>query len=169
MFTLLDDCMTNYWYKVVLSCAAIYLYPYPSQNAHMPGQTIWLKMIYPATLNTLRPRQNGYHFPEWIFLSEIVRISIQMSLRFVPKGPINNISALVQIMAWRRPGDKPLTEPMMVSLLTHICVTRQVKQAFNKFSPSSSSIQWYHFWPQNFDEYLLANINRVLTFRHQDW
>ena len=38
--------------------------------------------------------------------------------------PINNISALVQIMAWRRPGDKPLSEPMMVSLLTHICVTR---------------------------------------------
>ena len=32
--------------------------------------------------------------------------------------------ALVQIMAWRRPGDKPLSEPMMVSLPTHICVTR---------------------------------------------
>ena len=27
-------------------------------------------------------------------------------------------------MAWRRSGDKPLSEPMMVSLLTHICVTR---------------------------------------------
>ena len=37
---------------------------------------------------------------------------------------INNIPALVQIMAWRRPDDKPLSEPMMVSLLTHICVTR---------------------------------------------
>ena len=27
-------------------------------------------------------------------------------------------------MAWRRPGDKPLSEPMMVRLPTHICVTR---------------------------------------------
>ena len=27
-------------------------------------------------------------------------------------------------MAWRRPGDKPLSEPMMVNLPTHICVTR---------------------------------------------
>ena len=36
----------------------------------------------------------------------------------------NNIPALVQIMAWRRPGDKPLSERMIVSLLTHICVTR---------------------------------------------
>ena len=47
-----------------------------------------------------------------------------MSLKFVPKCPINNIPALVQIMAWRRPGDKPLSEPMMVSLPTHICATR---------------------------------------------
>ena len=39
-------------------------------------------------------------------------------------GPMNNIPSLVQIMDWRRPGDKPLSEPMMVSLLTHICVTR---------------------------------------------
>ena len=45
-------------------------------------------------------------------------------MKFVPKGPINNILALVQKMAWRRPGDKPLSEPMMISLLTHICVIR---------------------------------------------
>ena len=29
-------------------------------------------------------------------------------------GHINNIHALVQVMAWRRPGDKPLSESMMV-------------------------------------------------------
>ena len=40
------------------------------------------------------------------------------------KGPIYNIPALVQIMAWRRPSDKPLSEPMMDSLSMHICVTR---------------------------------------------
>ena len=32
--------------------------------------------------------------------------------------------ALIQIMAWRRSGDKPLSEPMMGRLPTHICVTR---------------------------------------------
>ena len=36
--------------------------------------------------------------------------SIKISLKFVHKGPINNIPALVQMMAWRRPGDKPLSE-----------------------------------------------------------
>ena len=50
-----------------------------------------------------------------IFLNENVWILIKISLKFVPKGLINNIPALVQIMAWRRPGDKPLFEPMMVS------------------------------------------------------
>ena len=79
-------------------------------------------------LNTLRPRQNGRHFADdtfkRIFLNEDIRILIEISLKFVPKGPINNIPALVQIMAWRRPGDKPLSEPIMVRLPTHICVTR---------------------------------------------
>ena len=56
------------------------------------------------------------------FLNGNVWIRIKISLKFVPKCPIDNIPALVQIMAWRRPGDKPLSEPMMVSLLTHICV-----------------------------------------------
>ena len=55
---------------------------------------------------------------------KIFWISIAISLKFVPKGPINNIPALFQIMAWRRPGDKPLSEPMLVDSLTHICVTR---------------------------------------------
>ena len=27
-------------------------------------------------------------------------------------------------MAWHQPGDEPLSEPMMVDLLTHVCVTR---------------------------------------------
>ena len=81
-----------------------------------------------CSLNTLRPRQNGRHFADdtfkRIFMNENVRILIEISLKFVPKGPINNIPALVQIMAWRRPGDKPLSERMMVNLATHICVTR---------------------------------------------
>ena len=77
---------------------------------------------------TLRPRQDGRHCPDDIFkcffLNENVSITITISLKFVLKGPINNIPALVQKLAWRRPGDKPLSEPMMVSWPTHICVTR---------------------------------------------
>ena len=88
----------------------------------------WFPCLSDSWLSTLRPRQNGRHFADdifkCIFLNENVWISIKISLNFVPKDRINNIPALVQIMAWRRSGDKPLSEPMMVSLLTHICVTR---------------------------------------------
>ena len=49
--------------------------------------------------NTLRPRQNGRHFPDDIFkhilLNENVWISLKIPLKFVLKGPINNIPALV--------------------------------------------------------------------------
>ena len=41
---------------------------------------------------------------------------IHISLKLVPKSPINNKSALVQVMAWRRSGDNPLSEPMLVYL-----------------------------------------------------
>ena len=67
--------------------------------------------------NSWRPRQNRRHFADNVFkcnfLNENVWIPIKISLKFVPKGPINNIPALVQIVAWRRTGNKPLSEPMM--------------------------------------------------------
>ena len=58
------------------------------------------------------PTFRRWHFKR-IFFNKNVSISIKVSLKFVPKGPINNIPTLVQIMAWRWTGDKPLTEPMM--------------------------------------------------------
>ena len=79
-------------------------------------------------INSLRPRPIRRHFADDIFKciseNENEWISPRISLKFVPKVRINNIPSLVQIMAWRRPGDRPQSEPMMVSLLTHICVTR---------------------------------------------
>ena len=55
-----------------------------------------------------------------VFFNENAWILPEISLKFVPKVWINNIPALVQIMAQHQPGDKSLSEPMMVSLLMHI-------------------------------------------------
>ena len=90
---------------------------------------LWSKATHIVKcFNTFRPRQNGRHFADGIFkhifLNGNARISSQCSLKFVPKGPINNIPTLVQIMVWRSSGDKLLSEPMMVRLPTHICGTR---------------------------------------------
>ena len=72
--------------------------------------------IYPC-LNSSPPEQNGRHFSDdifkRIFLNENVRIVIEIPHKFIPNGPIDNKSALVQVMAWRRTGDKPLPEPML--------------------------------------------------------
>ena len=74
-------------------------------------------------INSSPPGQNGRHFPDdifkCIFMNEKFCILIRISLKFVPKGLINNIPALVQIMAWRRLGDKPLSEPMLIQSHAH--------------------------------------------------
>ena len=102
----------------------------------------------PSTTQTpVWPGQNCRQFPDdnfkCDFFNESVWILIKISLNFVPKAPNNNIPALVQIMAWRRPGDKTLSEPMMFSLLTHICVTRPQWVKFNQTISYSFSSMWH--------------------------
>ena len=61
------------------------------------GFLLWVQFLIHVILNTLRPRQNGRNFADdifkCIFLNENAWISIKISLRFVPQGPINNIPA----------------------------------------------------------------------------
>ena len=52
-----------------------------------------------------------------IFLNENDKIPIWISLKFVLKSPIDNKPALVQIIAWRRTGDRPLPEPMLTQFI----------------------------------------------------
>ena len=78
--------------------------------------------------NILRLRRNEQHFTgnifEYIFFEKNVWIFIQISLHFFLKDPINIIQAMAHRMALRHPGDKPLSEPMMVNLSIHICITQ---------------------------------------------
>ena len=54
---------------------------------------------------------------KWIFLTDNDKIPFQISLKFIPKGVIDNKPALVQVMACGRTGDKPLSEPMMTHFI----------------------------------------------------
>ena len=118
--------MARLWLKFAqtrLNCTG------PSQTALVVVFSVAIAASVPLTLlKTLRPIQNGRLFADdnfkCIFLNANVRISIKISLKFVTGGPTDHIPTLVQIMAWRWPGDKPLSEPMMVRLPTHSCVTR---------------------------------------------
>ena len=103
-------------------------------------------------VNTLRLRPNRRHFTDDIFKcifdNENEWITPRISLKFVPKVWLNNIPALVQIMVWHRPGNKPLSEPIIIWVM-HICVTR----------PQWVNVHWWistlhHFVPvKTMDEY----------------
>ena len=89
---------------------------------YLPTRTNTCDMIF----STLSTRQNGRHFPDDSFTRIFLYENNWISLKFALNGSLENIPALVKIMAWRRLGDKPLHEPTMARLPTHICVTRPV-------------------------------------------
>ena len=133
-FILIKNCwMHSYgsdWWYVIGSCTGLV----PSGIKPVP-QTIFCESydaIWPYGLNELT------HNPldkmatiladdifKWIFLNENDNIPIQISLKLVPRSPIDNKPELIQAMAWHRTGYKPLPETMSgPSSLTHICGTR---------------------------------------------
>ena len=78
-------------------------------------------------LNTLRPRRSGRHFADDIFKCIFwmkMFASPEISLKFVCQFRIKYVLVLDQIIAWCCPSDKPLSDPMLVSLPTQIWVTR---------------------------------------------
>ena len=87
-----------YYHKVY-----IYVLHFYASAMASPRRILYLILLY-----TLRPWQNGRHYPDdsfkCIFLNENEAISIKSSMTFIPSGPINNIPALAQIMAWPRQG-----------------------------------------------------------------
>ena len=146
---------------------------------------IWWK-IHSASINSLRPRQNGRLFADdtfkCIFLNENIRISNKISPKFVPKGLINNIPAFVLIMAWRRPGNKPLSEPMLVRSLTHICITRPqwvkdaVEESLWNFAHSTAAVLLWNvrnfvviWYPTVESHYSQFSIEFELQWKNRSW
>ena len=63
---------------------------------------------YEPEINTLWSRQNDRHFTDESLFLELEQLWFWISLKYGPIGPIINIPALVQMVAWRRTCDKPL-------------------------------------------------------------
>ena len=87
--------------------------------AHLPGDnelTHWGRDKMDAISQTTF--SNTF---SWMKIFEF-RLTFHWSL--FPRFQLANVPALVQLMAWRRPGDMPLSEPVIISSPTHICITR---------------------------------------------
>ena len=96
---------------------------------------LWLKLIHVSqggprnSVSTHWGRDKIANISQTTYSNAFSRMKIYeflltISLKIVPKVRMNNIAASVQIMVWRRPGNRPVSEPMIVNLLTHICATR---------------------------------------------
>ena len=96
-----------------------------------------IMLMFKLLLTHLSSKQYGHNFADifkCILMNENWCILIQISLKFVPKDPIDNKSVMVQVMAWHRTGDKPLLNQCWPSSLTHICGTR------------GDVLTWKSFW-----------------------
>ena len=144
------------WYHITFRCHEIF-----GMMSQMSPVIKWYSIISWG-INSSPPGQNGHHFPDdifkCIFMNEKFCILIRISLKFVPKGPINNIPALVQIMACRLIGAKPLFEPMLIQFTDaymrhqgemswikhtlHWCQMGVKASQFTCLSAVCSAVQW---------------------------
>ena len=105
-----------------IPCNVIFLYDqYKIDNIVFDIWWIYIVGVsWHVHFNPCSPGQNGLQFADDIFkriLNEKCRILIKISQKFVPKDSIDNNPALVQIMARRRIGDEPLSEPMLTRFI----------------------------------------------------
>ena len=99
-------------------------------------------------------------------------ITCKIALIWMSPDLTDDKSILAQVMAWRRSGDKPLSESMMVSSLTHICVTRP--QCVKKEHTIQACVKKIciktHRWPDDTKSYVVAarRCRRITTifFNH---
>ena len=102
-------------------CACVGMYMYILDDTYVTTHSIF---------NTLRPRQHGRNFADDISMFILLNEHAWLSR-------ITNIPVMVQIIGWRWPCDKPLSEPMMFNKLTHVCVTNEVIVLFRNQGSAS--------------------------------
>ena len=113
---IMNDCITTTKQNTTKPCAYFLGYTVSHHAAWMRSCVLFnsssqwwcLCRLY---LNQSPPGQNGHHFPNDIF-KDISWMKF-LYLESILKIPINNILTLLQIMAWRRSDDKPVSEPML--------------------------------------------------------
>ena len=110
-------------------------------------QLTWYQL---QNLNTLRPRRNGRHFTHHIFKCIFFNENVWISIKFhwslflgVQLTIFHHWLNLVQIMAWHRAGDKPLSEPMMDRLLS-LNELKDRPQGYINHTMKQTHNIWYH-------------------------
>ena len=120
-------------YTILMMKGWLYIYIILQKVLHIDCLCIHVtRMRHNTSVNTLRPRQKAVilHTTVSNVLSSMKINEFRLKLQL---NVLTKIQVLVLIMACCRPGDKPLSELMLVRLLMHICLTQPqwVKQCVN--------------------------------------
>ena len=124
-----------------------------------------------TVIKLIPPCQNGRHFADiskCIFMSDNIWISFDILLTFL-KGPIDNKSALVQALAWRRTGDKPLPEPRL-TYLTDAYMWHSGEIGLTPYLVTSIDLavkRLVAYWIQTIKTITWTNVNLLLKFRRK--
>ena len=111
----------------------------------------YYSLVAQICLNHYPRVRNGHNFTDdmftCIFVNEKFCILIKISLKFVPKGSIDNKWALAQVMTWCRTGN--CLNQCWPSLMTHIYGTRRwVKWVIiRSWWLSNKQVQWHNLNP----------------------
>ena len=90
----------------------------------------------------------------------------ELRLKFT-KCPFNNVTALVQIMAWRLSGDKPLSEPMIIYSLMHIRVGRP--QRVNNIPALVQTMAWRRPCDKPLSEPMMFRLPMHICITQPQW
>ena len=121
--------------------------------------------------NSSSPRQNGRPFADdifrCIFVNEKFCIWIKISLKLIPKGPIGNNPALVQIMAWRRIGDKPFSYTLGREYrVMRLRYSRLLFTSEDRFAPICTCKNNRRIWRHNASVLHSRDVTDQLWWRH---
>ena len=128
----------------------------PLSEPMMVNLLMHICITLPQWVNTLRPIQNVCHFADdilnCIMFNEKALISIKISLTIVPWGPVDNMTALFQIMVWHWTGNKPLFETTMTYFT-------------DAYMRHSASVSWCFIWVYHMSISKVENIRNMTSYR----
>ena len=104
------------WVSWQLKSPAIRLFVQANNEGNIKAQH------YSSPLDKMAASSQITSFKYILMNEKFFFISIQIPLKFVANGPIDNFAVLVQVMAWCWTREKPLPEPMLTQF-TDIYVT----------------------------------------------
>ena len=114
------------------------------------------------------PVLNGRHFADDFFRCILVNEKfcnlIKISLKSVPQGLVDNNQALIHIMTWCRPGDKPLSDPRLTWLAdAYMRHQGKIGSTIMYTRVGRSTTRWFLCYWRHYDDVIMTTLASQIT------